>query len=341
MVIVYRMKSSDFSVIESAGKTFKKSSKTFPNAVKTARLYKANKKLKLIQDTKNPKFLRGAFSKGKPIGTRTNILPNGEKLDKAFSLFAPDLAIHNENSAGHWDVIFQNPSGKFAYLYTLDKKKLSKKQKYSRVRRFSKVLPKLKRNLTKALGHDQIALPMQILLKTRMRIGNEMYYNKNGHKGLTTLKKHDVKISGSKVTFSYIAKDGVPQKTTETFSKKLVNELKKLLKRKKKKEFIFTSASSHPLKDVVFENAFEKYSGQRFYPHIVRSHYATQAAKDFLKKNKKPTKSQVKDLYNKIAEELGHKKFSKKNNDWETSYQVTLHHYIQPEIVEKIAKITI
>jgi len=335
------MKASDLSVVESAGKTFKKSLKEFPEAVKAAKLFKANKKLKLIQDEKNPKLLRGAFSKDSPVGARINILPSGQKLDKAFSLFAPNLAIHNEKSAGHWDAIFQNPSGKFAYLYTLEKQRLSKKQKYSRVQRFSKVLPRLKRNIAKVISCDHIALPMEILLKTRMRIGNEMYYNKNGHKGLTTLKKHDVKISGNKVLFSYIAKDGVPQKTTEVFPTKVVNELKKLLKTKKQHEFIFTNDSGHPLKDIAFEKAFEKYSGQKFYPHIVRSHYATQAAKDFLKKNKKPTKAKVKDLYNKIAEGLGHKKFSKKNKDWETSYQVTLHHYIQPELVEKIAKVMV
>ena len=93
------------------------------------------------------------------------------------------------------------------------------------------------------------------------------------------------------------------------------------------------------MKDTEFEKAFLRYSGREFYPHIVRSHYATDQVKKFLKKNSSPTKSQVKDLYNKIAEELGHKKFSKKSNDWEVSHKVTLGHYIQPELIDKINKI--
>ena len=51
---------------------------------------------------------------------------------------------------------------------------------------------------------------MYTLLKTRMRIGNEIYYRTNGHKVLTTLKKRDITINGEKVKFEYIGKDGVP-----------------------------------------------------------------------------------------------------------------------------------
>jgi hypothetical protein len=337
MVKTYRIKSSDFKVYESSGGQWKKSPIKFQTAIVAAQLFKAHKNLSLIKDPKNPKFLKGSYS-NRPLGARINVLPNGERLTKAYSIFSQNLTIHDEQSNTHWDAIFQNPSGEFAYSYTLKKEISSNKKKYKKVEEFKKCLPKLKRNLTKALGTEPLVLPMIILLKTKMRIGNEVYYNKNHHKGLTTLKKHDVKISNNKVTFSYIAKDGVPQKITEQFPVKVVKELKKLLSKKKSNDFIFTGRNKHPLKDSVFERAFEKYCGVKFYPHIVRSHFATEKVQSFLKNKKKINKEDVRKLYNSIAEKLGHKKFSKEKNEWQTSYTVTLHHYIQPELVEKITK---
>jgi len=38
----------------------------------------------------------------------------------------------------------------------------------------------------------------------------------------------------------------------------------------------------------------------------------------------------------KLASELGHKKFSKKSGIWENSYEVTLHHYVRPDLVEQL-----
>ncbi|MCR4285018.1 MAG: hypothetical protein NUV97_03165, partial [archaeon] len=310
MVTTYKIK-PNLSVLEFSNGTWKKSLTEFPNAIEVIELFKKHNNLQLIQDPKDKEFLKN----------RINILPDGQVLNQYYSLFSPDLKIHDEKSHSHWDVIYKNPSGSYAYLYTLEKGKLSKESKYKKVSEFAKCLPRLKKNLMNVLREDSLALPMLILLKTKMRVGNEIYYNKNQHKGLTTLKKNNIKVYGNKVTFDYIAKDGVPQKTTETFSNEIINQLKQILKSKSKNDFIFTNLSGHPLKDTEFEKAFERYCGKKFYPHIVRSHYATEEANKFIKKNKHPSKQEVKKLYIKIAEKLGHKKFSKKSGNWEDSYQ--------------------
>lgn len=334
---VYKIKTENFSVYEVTPKACQKSKRKFPGAIHAIELFKAHNKLNLITDPKNSKFFKGGLFEEKPIGARINCLPNGEKLDKMYSLFAPKLTIHDEKSNSHWDVIFENPSGKLAYIYTLEKDKLSKVVKYKKVDEFEKRLPKLKRNLNTAIEKDEIVLPMMILLKTKMRVGNEIYYMKNSHKGLTTLMKKDIKISGNKVTFNFIAKDGVPQKITETFSNVVVNKLKEVLKSKKPKDFIFVDDNGHPLKDMAFEKAFKKYCGQKFYPHIVRSHFATEETMKFIENNPHPSKEEVRKFYLSIAEKLGHKKYSKKNG-WEDSYQVTLHYYINPVLIKKIEK---
>ncbi|MFH1521546.1 MAG: hypothetical protein ABIF18_01165 [archaeon] len=336
--VVYRIKSSDFSVCEINGKSCKKCAHKFPEAVAVAELFKKHNNLKMIIDARKPKFLKGGFSQEKIIGERIGILPDGRKLNKAYSLFAPELNIHDEKSNSHWDIIFKNPNGEFAYVYSVEKMKLSTAAKYKKVNEFSKCLPRLKKNLIKAINDDALVLPMLILLKTKMRVGNEIYYLQNHHKGLTTLKKKNIKIVGNKIAFDYIAKDGVPQKTSENFSNAVIEKLKKVLGPRKMNDFVFIDSRGRPLKDTAFELAFEKYCGKKFYPHIVRSHYATDETEKFLRKKKKISKDEAEKFYLKIAEKLGHKKFSKKLG-WENSYQVTLHHYVWPELVEKIGRL--
>lgn len=336
-MVQYRI-GSDLKVYESSdGKRWKVSNQEFIDGLKVAHLFLDHHKLDVIKDPKDGHYLKGYLIDGLVRGARINVLPSGEKLDKAYSLFAPHLTIHDETSHGHWDVIFQNPNGKFAYLYTLEKARLSKEQKYGRVEKFAKALPDLKKHLKEKLGKDSIVLPMLILFETKMRVGSERYYKAHHHKGLTTLKKADVSIKGDTVSFSYIAKDGVPQNIKKKFSKEVIDELKKTLAKRKAGDFIFQKTAGKVFTDSDFEKAFKRYCGIAFYPHIVRSYYATAETEQFLLSHNHPSKEEVKQFYLHVADELGHKKYSKKTHEWVDSFQVTLGHYIRPDLVEKIA----
>ena len=74
----------------------------------------------------------------------------------------------------------------------------------------------------------------------------------------------------------------------------------------------------------------------RFY--IVRSFYATNMIKEFLAAQEKtpPKKEEVHNLLYSIAEKLGHKRFIKKKRTWRENYTVTINHYVQPEVLEKV-----
>jgi hypothetical protein len=330
------------AVCETKKKKYRKSVEKFPEAVKVAGLFRKNGNLKLIRDGD---FLIGEFYDGKARGKRIDVLPDGEKLDKGFSLFAPGLMLHDESSHGHWDVIFRNPNGSFCYIYSLKKVRDSKKKKFRLVDDFEKCLPRLKRNLLREISGERkieggkwngdLVLAMLVLLKTRMRIGSEIYYKRSHHKGLTTLKKRDVKISGTRVTFSFIGKDGVPQVLNESFGVRIINELKRVLKKRKLDDFVFLNSKGKSFSDVEFEAGFERFCGERFYPHIVRSHFATREVERFLSKKK----GDAKKFCLGLAGKLGHKKFSKKDGVWEDSYEVTLHHYVRPDLVERIKKL--
>ena len=58
--------------------------------------------------------------------------------------------------------------------------------------------------------------------------------------------------------------------------------------------------------------------------------------KDYIKKHPNPKKEEIKKLFLDIAGKLGHRKFVKKHNAWEDSYNVTIHYYVQPELIDKI-----
>jgi hypothetical protein len=335
-----RIGSVDLKTYEYSGEGWVVSNKEFPDALRAVSLFKSHNRFKILVDNKNPKFLKGQLSPdGHVGGARINILPSGRKLDKAFSLFSPDLSFHDESSSGHWDVIYRNPNGQFAYVYTLSKKKARSLSKYQKVSDFQQIYSKLMSNVTRALDNlsDNLALPTYTLLKTLMRVGNESYFRAHGHKGLTTIMKKDVLIGKNNlVQFKYLAKDGVPMSINEYFPPSYVRRLKSLLSKIKNNDFLFTDSRGSPLRDTEFMKAFKRYSGKSFYPHIVRSHYATMMAKDFLAKHHSSSKSEIKDFYDSVAKRLGHKKFSKKDSVWKDSSSVTIHYYVQPSIVKKI-----
>ena len=335
-----RIKTRDLKVYVREKNSWKKSSVKFPDALHVSELFKAHNNFDILVDKKNPEFLKGQQSKdGKTQGARINVLPDGRKLNSAFSLFGKNLTIHDETSNIHWDVIYQNPCGTFSYVYTLEKKDKSVKHKYKVVEEFGKNYEKILNNVLANLTNrkDDLALPVYTLLVTRMRVGNEIYYKAHGHKGLTTLTKKDITIKDSKVSFKYLSKGGVPRKISEDFPKEYIKRLKALLKPLKKNDFAFVNKKTgHPLKDTDFEKAFKRYCGTAFYPHIVRSYYATQRAHEFLETHKSASKKEINSLFLSIAEKLGHKRFVKKKQMWEDNYTVTIHHYIQPELVQKL-----
>src|SRR3989338_3252086 len=335
-----RIAAKSLQAYEKTSTGWKKAKQQFPELKNIVKLFRAQGNFKILIDAKNPQFLKGQLSpQGQPQGARINQLPNGKILDKAYSLFAHDLQVHDQDSDQHWDVLYQNKGGTYAYCYTLEKKQKSTQKKYQAVQEFERVYDTLFRNVSRALNNnnDHLAVPIYTLLMTRMRVGNEIYYRAHGHKGLTTLKKKDITIAGNRVLFNYIGKDGVPIELEHSFPPAYVKRLRQQLQRCKQNDFVFTSCrTGHPLQEREFKKAFQTYCGKEFYPHIVRSHYATSKVKEFLKGRKKANKEEVNKLYLSIAADLGHKRFIAKEHQWKENYTVTVHHYIQPELVEKV-----
>ncbi len=339
-----RISAKDLTVHEKTKSGWKISNKRFPNAMHVIELFKAHDNFDVLVDKKNPRWLKGQLSpEGKTQGARINILPDERQLDKAFSLFAEELTVHDATTNDHWDILYKNPGGTYSYVYTLEKDAKTRNKKYQAVKEFERVYPKLVKNVRKSLldEEDDMAVPMYTLLKTLMRIGNKIYFRTHGHKGLTTLKKKDITIKGKHVTFNYLAKSGVPVSMTRKFPRIYVERLDKRLKGIKQSDFVFANPKTgHPLNETVFKHAFKKYCGEEFYPHIVRSYYGTKRAEDFLYNNKEATKKEIRRFFLSVADRLNHKRFVKKKGEWTESWTVTANHYIRPELVEKIKNLS-
>lgn len=335
-----RIRTKDLAVVAKTHHGWQTSRKTLAEAQRAIKLFKAHHTFASLIDIKDPHFLKGMLlPNGLTRGARIPFLPDGRKLDKAFSLFAPELAIHDQLSNQHWDVLYKNPGGTYSYVYTLEKKQRMAKKKYREVDVFAQHYRQLHRNVARALHNDKdlLALPMYTLLKTCMRIGNETYYRAHGHKGLTTLKKHDIEIDGNWVTFHYLSKNGVPVRFTERFPDSYVVRLSRHLEKLDEHAFVFANPTTgHPLHEEQFKEAFVRYCGEAFYPHIVRSYYATQYVRDFVQRHQKPSKQEVRALLKEVAAKLGHKRYVQKEHDWKEDYKVTISHYIEPRLAEQV-----
>ena len=89
--------------------------------------------------------------------------------------------------------------------------------KYFRLQEFGKALPKARKRIAKDLRRKQfdeqkvLAICVQVMQKTLIRVGNESYAQLYGSYGLSTLKNKHAKIDGNTLKLKFIGKKGVKQ----------------------------------------------------------------------------------------------------------------------------------
>jgi len=89
--------------------------------------------------------------------------------------------------------------------------------KYFRLLEFGKALPQARKRLAKDLrrtAFDEqkvLAICVQVMQKTLIRVGNESYAQLYGSYGLSTLKNKHVKVEGNALKLKFVGKKGVKQ----------------------------------------------------------------------------------------------------------------------------------
>jgi DNA topoisomerase-1 len=154
----------------------------------------------------------------------TYVMPDGKTVkDKALlarirSIVIPpaweDVWICRQSS-GHLQATGRDVRGRKQYRYHPDWSKGRNETKFEKLESFGKVLPELRARLKKDLAHHAMDRPrvmaavVQLMERTGMRIGNDLYAQENDSFGATTIRNRHAKVKGQKVEIRFRGKSGV------------------------------------------------------------------------------------------------------------------------------------
>lgn len=115
---------------------------------------------------------------------------------------------------GHIQAVGVDDAGRKQYIYHPDWTRRRDRSKFARALRLAGVLAHARSSNTRALrgseGTREVALAVafRILDSAAPRVGSTVYLQRYGSRGLTTLRRGDVTIEGSRIDFSFPAKSG-------------------------------------------------------------------------------------------------------------------------------------
>ena len=120
-----------------------------------------------------------------------------------------------EKKNAHLQATGIDAAGRKQYKYHNDWAKQRNETKYFRLLEFGSKLPEFRKNIAKDLRRKDLderkvlAISLNMMQKTLIRIGNESYKQLYGSYGLTTLRDKHVKINGNSLKLSFKGKKGV------------------------------------------------------------------------------------------------------------------------------------
>lgn len=114
----------------------------------------------------------------------------------------------------HIQAVGIDTAGRKQYLYHPLWRTKRDRRKYGRALDLAEALPHARGRVTRALQDEKLskdkvlATAFRLLDDGALRIGSERYLARHGSRGLTTLRRRDVKVEGDKVSLSFPAKSG-------------------------------------------------------------------------------------------------------------------------------------
>lgn len=111
-------------------------------------------------------------------------------------------------------------AGRTQTLYGPAFRRKQEREKFARILRFAQRLPRLRKQVEKDLrrrhlGEDKVvACVVKLIDQEFFRVGNPEYARKNGHYGVTTLRRKHTDVTSRRVTFDYVGKSGKRQVKT-------------------------------------------------------------------------------------------------------------------------------
>jgi len=120
---------------------------------------------------------------------------------------------YSSNKKSHIQVHGIDQGGKKQYILSSEWINNRTDEKFMKMQKFVRLLPSFKRNIflnfdsLNSINKSQlIKLLLNLIIDTHIRIGNEIYADKNKTYGLTTLRQKHLVVSGSNLYFSFVGK---------------------------------------------------------------------------------------------------------------------------------------
>ena len=142
---------------------------------------------------------------------------DGETLDRLKSLAIPpawtDVWICADER-GHLQATGRDARGRKQYRYHPRWREQRDADKFDHLAEFAAALPRIRRQsradmqLPGLPRRKVLALIVQLLERTCIRVGNERYAEENDSFGLTTMRNRHVKVNGARVEFQFRGKSG-------------------------------------------------------------------------------------------------------------------------------------
>lgn len=114
----------------------------------------------------------------------------------------------------HIQAVGMDGAGRKQYLYHPLWRVSRDRKKFVRALDLAAALPRARAQVTRALAQEgqtkerALAIAFRLLDDAALRIGSERYLVRHGSRGLTTLRRRDVRVAGSDVALSFPAKSG-------------------------------------------------------------------------------------------------------------------------------------
>jgi DNA topoisomerase I len=148
---------------------------------------------------------------------------NGRRLSARRSQRVKDLVIPpawedvwiTPYDNGHLQAVGTDEAGRRQYLYHPDWRTRRDAAKHDRVLQFGRALSRAREKVLTDLGKEGMSLERACAVAVRLldlgyfRIGNDVYADKHGSFGLTTLERRHVRKQGKVLAFCFVGKSGV------------------------------------------------------------------------------------------------------------------------------------
>lgn len=176
----------------------------------------------------------------------------------------------------HLQATGRDARGRKQYRYHAAWREQRDATKYNRMLAFGHALPKLRRRVQRDLARKTLcrekilALIVQLLESTLIRVGNDEYARTNQSYGLTTMRHRHVAIAGSRLVFRFRGKSGQQHEIALT-DKKLARIIKRCRELPGQELFQYVDAegerraiSSGDVNDYIREIAGDEFSAKDF-----------------------------------------------------------------------------